>query len=302
MDSFDHSLKYLLQHDPAAFLRFGLDDPSIEILASIPSDLPSRGRDIDGSYLIVRHGERLVAHLEFHRRHQRQDDLAIDVAEAQIRLFRRERLPVLSLVWDLYGSPDQPLVSQRALPFGPTFDGLCSCSFYQRINLRALGFRDLLTSAPSALWPLVTLTRDGIDVSVVRQTLELIQAQPALSPSQVADHLAILWFVAEAEGLPIRLLHVYLTEEKLMESELYKSIFSKGEAKGEARGEAKTKADAIVRVLMRRLGSLEPSLRERIRSTTDIETITNWYELALDAVDTPSAERLVDLIRRASIA
>jgi hypothetical protein len=44
--------------------------------------------------------------------------LAIDVTEAQIRLFRRERVPVLSLVWDLYGKETEPLLSKRTFRFG----------------------------------------------------------------------------------------------------------------------------------------------------------------------------------------
>src|SRR4051812_9636060 len=113
MESFDHSLKYLLQHDPADFLRFGLGDPTIQILESLPSGLPSRGRDVDGIYRIAIEGKPVVGHIEFHRRHQSREDLEIDVAEAQVRLVRRGGLEVLSLVWDLYGKMDEPVLEQR---------------------------------------------------------------------------------------------------------------------------------------------------------------------------------------------
>ncbi len=49
MESFDQSLKYLFQHEPADFIRFALADPSVQISKPLPSGLPSRGRDIDGS-------------------------------------------------------------------------------------------------------------------------------------------------------------------------------------------------------------------------------------------------------------
>ena len=80
MHSFDQSLKFLLQHDPADFIGFALDDRSIRILGAVPSVLPARGRDVDGAYLIAR-GEPLLgterpaeqphlAHIEMFRRHE----------------------------------------------------------------------------------------------------------------------------------------------------------------------------------------------------------------------------------------
>jgi hypothetical protein len=76
----------------------------------------------------------MVVHIEFHRRHQALEDLAIDVAEAQLRLFRRERLPVVSQVWDLYGRDDDPVLSERETLLGPMEP--CSRLVYRRVNLR----------------------------------------------------------------------------------------------------------------------------------------------------------------------
>jgi hypothetical protein len=50
----------------------------------------------------------------------RRVELGTDVAEAQIRLFRREGLPVLSQLWDLYGEPDESVVEDRTFHFGVT--------------------------------------------------------------------------------------------------------------------------------------------------------------------------------------
>lgn len=100
--AFDQSMKYLLEHHPLAFLRFGLG-PQVRILRVLGSSLPSMGREIDGGFLIEADGERAALQVEFHRRHQRREELSLDVAEAQVRLYRRERVPVCSLVFDLYG-------------------------------------------------------------------------------------------------------------------------------------------------------------------------------------------------------
>ena len=145
MESFDQSLKYLLQHEPADFIRFGLGDPTVQVLEPVPSGLPARGRDVDGAYVIVRGGahgpvgagavaeeDKRIVHIELHRRHQAVEDLGVDVAEAQIRLFRRERRLVLSQVWDLYGDADAPVLGERTLKYGQTG----SQCVYQRVNLR----------------------------------------------------------------------------------------------------------------------------------------------------------------------
>src|SRR5262245_44414699 len=107
MESFDQSLKYLLQRDPADFLRFGLGGLRVPLLSPLRSGPPPRRRDIDGSYRIgwgrtepqqtnpqqpapqqADVVDRAVAHIEFHRRHQSWNELATDVAEAQVRLYR----------------------------------------------------------------------------------------------------------------------------------------------------------------------------------------------------------------------
>jgi hypothetical protein len=42
----------------------------------------------------------------------------------------------------------------------------------------------------------------------------------------------VLWFIAEAENVAVELLRAYIQKEKLMQSELYRSIFAEGEQKG----------------------------------------------------------------------
>ena len=155
MESFDQSLKHLLHHNPEDFIRFGLADTTVTVVEAVPSDLPSRGRDVDGGYRIVRGKKARVAHIEFHRRHQSAEELAIDVAEAQVRLYRRERKRVVSFVWDLYGEPDNPLLEERTLKLGAKGLALASRCVYVRVNLRALRAEALLATAPPALWPLV---------------------------------------------------------------------------------------------------------------------------------------------------
>jgi hypothetical protein len=302
MESFDQTLKYLLQDDPADFLRFGLDDPTVRVLSPLPSGLPSRGRDIDGSYLISWGGtepqqadvlERAVAHIEFQRRHQSWKELATDVAEAQVRLYRRENLPVLSQVWDLYGHENSPVSEVRSLPYGMAMLGMRSQCVYQRVTLRPLGWKELLARAPPVLWPLVALTRDGASEAAVREAIEAIQGRADLSAARQADHLAVLWFVAEAEDVPVQAMRAYLTEERLMESSLYKSAIEKGKAEAHV--------DILIRILMRWLGPPDTTLQDRLRAASDRNLLAAWLDEALFVTNAEQAGRLTEKIQKALV-
>lgn len=279
MQSFDQSLKFLLQHDPADFIGFALDDCSIRVLGAVPSVLPSRGRDVDGAYLIARCDppaaaaeEPQLAHVELYRRHQSAQEIGVEIAEAQVRLFRRERKLVVSHLWDLYGDPDAPVRAEHRLVFGA--DG--STCVYQRINLRGLGWEQLLAQAPPALWALVALTRDGATQPAVTAVRDAIDEHTAWTQAQRSDHLAVLSFVAEAEGVPTRLMRAVLSKERLMESELYREIYGDGVTAGEAKG----KAESILAVLTARDVPISDAVRARILGCTDGPTLDTWIRRA----------------------
>ncbi len=298
MDSFDQSLKYLLQKQPADFVRFALRDASVRVLGPVPSGLPSRSRDVDGAYFIERGGDRLVAHFEFHRRHQSATELAVDVGEAQIRLYRREGLAVVSLVWDLYGTAAEPVIEERSFAHGAQILEQASRIVFLRVNLRGLRWKALLAQAPPALWSLVPLTADGACEEAVHEARDAIEGRTDLTAAEQADHLAVLWFIAEAEELPVRLMKEYITRERLMASTLYQSIFEEGEAKGEARQCAAT----IIHILIRRLGALDPPIATKIRGVSNLDTLQVWLNEALDLPDVESARRLIEKIGKVSLS
>src|SRR4029078_8579959 len=95
-------------------------------------------------------------------------------------------------------------------------------SVYLRVNLRAISAHELLTKGPPGLWPLIALTKDGATEEAVQKARDAIAGRTELSSSEQADHLAVLWFVAEAEDVPVKAMLVYMSKEKLMESSLYR--------------------------------------------------------------------------------
>jgi hypothetical protein len=86
-----------------------------------------------------------------------------------------------------------------------------------------------------------------------------------------------------------------LSDEKLVASTLYQSIFEKGEARGRARQCANT----IIQVLIRRTGALDPAVATRIRSVSDLDTLDVWLNQALNLPDADSAHQLIEKISKA---
>jgi hypothetical protein len=198
MDSHDKSLKCLLNQDPAAFIGFALRDPRVRVRRPVATDLPARGRTLDGGYLIQQEERSAIIQIEFMRRHQSRGDVAWDLGEAQLRLRRREGVPVYSHLWDLYGDPAQPVLSGEISWLGRDDDDQGSQVRYLRVNLRGLSAAQLLDGGPAALWPLVALTRDGASAEAVVRAVQAIEGRTGLSPGQRADSLAALYFLAAA--------------------------------------------------------------------------------------------------------
>jgi hypothetical protein len=93
-------------------------------------------------------------------------------------------------------------------------------------------------------------------------------------------------------GVPVELIRMYLTEEKLMESSLYRSAIEKGKAQGEAQALAKV----LVRGLTNHLGLLDSEVRDRIHAVTSMETLEAWCSELLLLRDADGARRLVSKI------
>jgi hypothetical protein len=303
-ETHDRSLKYLLAQDPASFIQFGFPAAATQVLRPIEIDQPVRHRVVDGGYLAQGAAGRQVIHIEFLRRHQSLAEAAFEVGQAQLRLHWREKVPVVTLLWDLYGSKHAELLSDRAYWLGWPAEAASSRVAYRRVNLRAMAAAELLAKGLPTLYPLVPLTQDGTEEPALRQAAAAIEARTDLREAQRADHLAVLRFLAEAEEVSVAVLQSFLTREKLMESSLYREIFQEGEAKGKAEGEAKGKAEGkaegeaalLIRLLLMRLGRVAPEVRQAIlaRAQTDPEVIRMWFdEVAATATDTVEAAQRV---------
>ena len=137
-----------------------------------------------------------------------------------------------------------------------------------------------------------------------------------LSPVQRADHTAVLYFLAEAEDVPLVLLRNLIEDQKMKQSALYQRIrqegveeglekglekgLQKGLEKGLEKGELKHMASIILKVLARRLPEVSPAVTARVRSETRHEVADLWCEDALRADDAEQARALHDRILRSA--
>lgn len=160
---------------------------------------------------------------------------------------------------------------------------------YTRINLRAMQWQQLLAEAPPTFWPLVPLTQDGASERAVKSARDAIVAHAGENSPRRADFLAILWFIAEAEDVPTELVKQFINEAQLMESALFKRIFSRGEARGEAR----VRASTIYKLLVRWLGSVDTSVRQHVAAFPDQNIVEAWCDEALALNDAESANKLL---------
>lgn len=139
----------------------------------------------------------------------------------------------------------------------------------------------------------------------MKKARDAIESRTNLRAGERADHLAVLWFVAEAEGVPAQVMKAHILEERLMASTLYQSIFEKGEARGRIEGKAEGKAEAyaetIFELLTRWMGTVDSAIRERIRELSDTDILKTWYQDALHLTDAEEARRLAEKIQKAPL-
>lgn len=255
LTAFDKPLKYLIEQDPASFVSFALGRP-VRVLEPVSSLLPGRRRQVDESYRVETPEGPWIWHLEFHRRRQKVEALAHDVAEAQLRFARREGLPVLSLVLDLYGKRDAPLLEARTLAYGCSGLGESSKSVYYRLNLRAIEGASFLATAPPMVWPLIPLTRDGRKPEVIRMACEAIEQRQDLTETQRLNYGAILYTVAQAEGADTHWLRTLYSEETLMRSTFYNRVVRESRLSGRQAGRQEGRQEGLQEGRLRQLQTL----------------------------------------------
>jgi hypothetical protein len=128
-------------------------------------------------------------------------------------------------------------------------------------------------------WSLVALTRDGASAPAIELARDAIEGNSGWSGTERADNLAVLRFVAGAEGVPRRLLEAAIFKDRLMESELYLECLARGKAEG------------ILGVLEARGLPVSDTIRARVPACEDPATLDAWLRRAVVARSAAGAVR-----------
>ena len=120
------------------------------------------------------------------------------------------------------------------------------------------------------------MTGDGATDEAVHAARDAIVARPDLSAAQKADHVAVLWFIAEAEDVAVTAMKAYIRKEDLMQSVLYQEIFGKGRREGKL----DARASALLELLELRGIPVSDAVRAEILACRDLPTLEHWFRRA----------------------
>jgi hypothetical protein len=140
-------------------------------------------------------------------------------------------------------------------------------------------------TAPRCPLAWIPLMHGGGEAAIIQQWLDLARQEPDSRRRSDYGGLAVVF--AEAAGCRKEwkeALKGWNMEESQQVLEWIAEGEARGEAKGEARGEARGEANALVRLLEKRFPPGAPAdAVAAIRSSTDVEQLRRWFDLAVEA-------------------
>lgn len=255
---YDQALKRLLTdaHDGVLALLL----PGARWVGERSPELPARRRQADLVWEVaLGDGERVLLHIEL----QAQPDAAIGerLAEYALRLWRRDRLPVQSIVVYLREAgpiPAPPFVVQR----GGGAEALRLQ--YAIIRLWEQPAERVLETEEAGVWPLAALMA-GAPLA----TLEAVAERIARAPLPEAERGELTGLLAVLAGLRLPrpvvqevmrrnpMLRNLLNESSVAEL-LREEAGAEGRTKGRAEGKEEGQRELVLAILESRFGPLEP--------------------------------------------
>jgi len=275
----DDMLKRMFAANPQHFLNWLL--PNAVVLHELSSELKTQTtaelkakqrletRDLttDILYVILWYGVKVILHLEFQRRGDKE--MGKRLWEYNTTTTINKGLPVHSIV--IY------LRNDRKIEESPYIDPLPNGQphhifFYEVIKLWEVPAEIFLRPEVETLLPLVTLTADGKHSEVVEAMMERLAASHNTNLLSMAFNFAALVFTTpEEQHWLIERFEMY--EEELEESWVYQRILGKGLEKGLEAGQRESLRETFMGFLNARYPMLVDLAREQISGITDIKRL-----------------------------
>ena len=247
--SYDSILKFWIDEYTQPIVSWLFNTPVEEKVEILKTELNVEPIRADGVFFL-QVGQKII-HLEFQTNPQSEPPLPLRMLDYWVRLYRlyEQQQEIEQVIIFL-----QPTTSEKV--FEDSFQVGNTLHRYRVIRIWECEPNPLL-SQPELL-PLAVLAKSEQPSRLLSQVAERIdRIENKRKRSNIAACVELLAGINYSEEL----IAMYLQEDILKESVIYKKIINEGIQQGEQQGEA----SLIIRIISRRFGTVEGALQERIR-------------------------------------
>jgi predicted transposase/invertase (TIGR01784 family) len=256
---FDPTCKFLAESFPADFATWLLGEP-ITLTKLSPTELSLE--PIRADSLILLNSDELVLQIEF----QTEPDPKIPFRVTDYRLRGYRRLP-------------EKQMRQVVIYLKPTNSELVYQTVFEIPRLRHEFEVIRLWEQPTqpfldsiGLLPFAVLTQTPDKAQTLREVAKRVEA---ISDIRVQSNVAASAGILAGLTLNQDFINQVLRKELMQESVIYREIFQEGEDKGVLRGKREEAQSLIIRLLMRRIGNMTPTVQAQVQalSLTQLESL-----------------------------
>ena len=281
---FDNLCKLLSEKYPDRFASWVLGKPqqSVEVLKTELSIEPIRADSVTFLQLQGR-----LLHLEFQTKLESNPPLPLRMIDYWVRLYRLYRLPITQIIVLLL-PPSEDTVIETAF--------IVENTRHEHQVLRLWEQEPELFLNDPALLPLATLAATTDSEALLRETAQRVSQLEVERKQEVSTYTQIL------AGLKFEkaLIQKIFREGMMRESVIYQDILEEGREEGRSQGEL----NLIIRLLTRRFGAVDETVRSRIVTLplalledlgealldfAEIEDLINWLQTHAPESNQPTA-------------
>jgi predicted transposase/invertase (TIGR01784 family) len=262
---FDPTCKFLAESFPADFATWLLGEP-ITLTKLSPTELSLE--PIRADSLILLNSDELVLQIEF----QTEPDPKIPFRVTDYRLRGYRRFP-------------EKQMRQVVIYLKPTNSELVYQTVFEIPRLRHEFEVIRLWEQPTqpfldsiGLLPFAVLTQTPDKAQTLREVAKRVEA---ISDIRVQSNVAASAGILAGLTLKQDFINQVLRKELMQESVIYREIFQEGEDKGVLRGKREEAQSLIIRLLMRRIGNMTPTVQAQVQALS-LNQLESLGEALLD--------------------
>ncbi len=223
-------------------------------------------------------GKQCLLHIELQTR--ADDEMGERLAEYKLRLWRRDHLPVQSIV--VFLRPTEKLPST---PFVIPWKGHTSLqSDFELVKLWEIPPERVLETSHYDLWPLASLMGE-VSIERVVAIAERISTATPLLPAERSELTGLLVVLAEVRLRRRTVIRALRRNPMIDELIRNSSLFEEAKAEGKTEGKAEGERRMLALMLEARFGPLSDDLRTAIESANEVTLTTIGQHAASETLE-----------------